>query len=610
MPTGRAVMDLAYGDQWGNMLQPFWALPLLGIHRPAGARHHGLHAWRSCCWPRRCSRWCSVHVSGAAGWEPAAQAGRHVALRARPRRAGRGREWLVPGVAGSRVTAPRGPRSARRTGASRCRPRCRPGTLARSAEPQHPAFRRGPDTRTCPRPIRIATTKRSMSSRRTERRRARGSLPLDPRAWSRAADRPARRRLGLAAPRAAGHDRRAAGTQAPPPAAGNLLGDGLVPSRPRTRARPSPSGPCRDDAPAGFEVSAVGRARRRAGRGRAPRRGRLVPAAVGEAGAAGRAPRRASSSSAWSGTPDRGARAALRGRRASTAIERVVAAARASLEGAALVPPGATARARRAAGRGRGARGRRLARARRRAAAAGEERLERGAFQVLARGAHLLVFRGDELVLEAPGPARPRSAPGVGAAARWSRAARRRRRRAGAARRRPRKQRRRAQDRRRALTRARDALRPARRRAAGAHAARGRLAGARRRSASSRPPASRSFTGDFTVPGVHSLVLGHTQDRLVIELDRVRPVRHAPGRRPLAAARGVARGRRPTRHARAAHELPGRARGRRAAPRRPRWPPSRPGSLGEALARGRTWWSRSTRRTRRCWPPPPPCAAG
>ncbi len=27
----RAVMGLAYGDQWSNMLQPFWALPLLGI---------------------------------------------------------------------------------------------------------------------------------------------------------------------------------------------------------------------------------------------------------------------------------------------------------------------------------------------------------------------------------------------------------------------------------------------------------------------------------------------------------------------------------------------------------------------------------------------------
>ncbi len=28
---GRAVMALAYGDQWTNMLQPFWALPLLAI---------------------------------------------------------------------------------------------------------------------------------------------------------------------------------------------------------------------------------------------------------------------------------------------------------------------------------------------------------------------------------------------------------------------------------------------------------------------------------------------------------------------------------------------------------------------------------------------------
>jgi short-chain fatty acids transporter len=27
---GRAVMALSYGDAWSNMLQPFWALPLLG----------------------------------------------------------------------------------------------------------------------------------------------------------------------------------------------------------------------------------------------------------------------------------------------------------------------------------------------------------------------------------------------------------------------------------------------------------------------------------------------------------------------------------------------------------------------------------------------------
>jgi short-chain fatty acids transporter len=31
LPVSRAVMALAYGDEWTNMLQPFWALPLLGI---------------------------------------------------------------------------------------------------------------------------------------------------------------------------------------------------------------------------------------------------------------------------------------------------------------------------------------------------------------------------------------------------------------------------------------------------------------------------------------------------------------------------------------------------------------------------------------------------
>jgi short-chain fatty acids transporter len=35
---GRILMALAYGDQWTNMIQPFWALPLLGICRiSAGA---------------------------------------------------------------------------------------------------------------------------------------------------------------------------------------------------------------------------------------------------------------------------------------------------------------------------------------------------------------------------------------------------------------------------------------------------------------------------------------------------------------------------------------------------------------------------------------------
>ena len=31
VPVSKIVMALAYGDEWTNMLQPFWALPLLGI---------------------------------------------------------------------------------------------------------------------------------------------------------------------------------------------------------------------------------------------------------------------------------------------------------------------------------------------------------------------------------------------------------------------------------------------------------------------------------------------------------------------------------------------------------------------------------------------------
>ncbi|MBU1656467.1 MAG: TIGR00366 family protein, partial [Gammaproteobacteria bacterium] len=31
VPLGKAVMAFAYGDEWTNMLQPFWALPLLSI---------------------------------------------------------------------------------------------------------------------------------------------------------------------------------------------------------------------------------------------------------------------------------------------------------------------------------------------------------------------------------------------------------------------------------------------------------------------------------------------------------------------------------------------------------------------------------------------------
>ena len=29
--NGRTAMAIAWGDQWTNMIQPFWALPALGI---------------------------------------------------------------------------------------------------------------------------------------------------------------------------------------------------------------------------------------------------------------------------------------------------------------------------------------------------------------------------------------------------------------------------------------------------------------------------------------------------------------------------------------------------------------------------------------------------
>ena len=33
MDVGRSIMAVAFGDQLTNMIQPFWALPLLGITR-------------------------------------------------------------------------------------------------------------------------------------------------------------------------------------------------------------------------------------------------------------------------------------------------------------------------------------------------------------------------------------------------------------------------------------------------------------------------------------------------------------------------------------------------------------------------------------------------
>ena len=37
VPAAKTAMSIAWGDAWTNMIQPFWALPALGIAR-LGAR--------------------------------------------------------------------------------------------------------------------------------------------------------------------------------------------------------------------------------------------------------------------------------------------------------------------------------------------------------------------------------------------------------------------------------------------------------------------------------------------------------------------------------------------------------------------------------------------
>jgi len=306
----------------------------------------------------------------------------------------------------------------------------------------------------------------------------------------------------------------AAGTQAPPPAAGNLLGQGWsFETTDAGSAFTFWSMP--DDAPACFEVSAAGAhggalgAVARPGEAGWCRLQSAQPVPLG-------AHRGSIELSAWSGTPD--AALVLRFEAPSKpAIERVVAAGEGDLSGAALVPPGATeVRAvLQAVGEAR-VDDVSLARADA-SAAAGEERLERGAFQVLARGPHLLVFRGDDLVLEAPGLSAA-SAPGVALPPLVGRlpgsdgdelAL------PGGARGKSRVERSTDAD---ALT-LHETLSDL---PAGALAVRtlwigGSLAQAPVGLVSAT--GFSSFTGDFTVPGVTSLVLGHTQDRLVIELD-------------------------------------------------------------------------------------------
>ena len=33
VPLERTVLAVAYGDQWTNMIQPFWAIPMLAVTR-------------------------------------------------------------------------------------------------------------------------------------------------------------------------------------------------------------------------------------------------------------------------------------------------------------------------------------------------------------------------------------------------------------------------------------------------------------------------------------------------------------------------------------------------------------------------------------------------
>ncbi|HEX5009077.1 MAG TPA: hypothetical protein VFY71_01655 [Planctomycetota bacterium] len=333
--------------------------------------------------------------------------------------------------------------------------------------------------------------------------------------------------------------KRAAGAQAPPPAAGNLLGAGWsFETTDAGSAFTFWSMP--DDAPACFEVSNAGAHSGALGAVAHPveagwcRLQSAQPVPLG-------AHRGAIELSAWSGTP--AAALVLRFEAAGKpAIERVVAAGEGELRGAALVPPGCTdVRAvLQATGEAR-VDDVSLTRADA-SAAAGEERLERGAFQVLARGPHLLVFRGDELVLEAPGLSAA-SAPGVALpplVARLPGAQGDELALPGGGRGSSRVERSTDAD---ALT-LHETLSGL---PAGALAVRtlwigGSLAQAPVGLVSAT--GFSSFTGDFTVPGVTSLVLGHTQDRLVVELEPcdLSGTRQADGRWLLRSESPVAEG--------------------------------------------------------------------
>jgi len=325
----------------------------------------------------------------------------------------------------------------------------------------------------------------------------------------------------------------AAVAEAPPPAPGNLLGDGW--SFESTEAGSAFTfWTVPDDAPAGFDVAGSGAHSGALGAVADPGElgwCRLVAATPVPLGAH----RGAVSLAAASKSPNIALvlRFEFAGR---PAIEQLVAAGEGRIEGAALVPPGATeVRAvLQAVGAG-SVDDVELRFVEAAAAQAVEDRLDRGAFQVLARGADLLVWRGDVLVLEAPGLS-VREAQGVswppvvarlpgadgdtlvlpGGGRAESRAER-------------------SQDA-RALT-VRETLSGL---PEGAVVVRTLLVGG---SLAQAPiglvsgSGFASFTGDFRVDGVRSLVLGRTQDRLVVELDEgdVTGSRQADGRWLLRA---------------------------------------------------------------------------
>jgi short-chain fatty acids transporter len=45
LPLGQTVMAVAYGDELTNMLQPFWAIPLMGLTRVDPRRFMGYCAF-------------------------------------------------------------------------------------------------------------------------------------------------------------------------------------------------------------------------------------------------------------------------------------------------------------------------------------------------------------------------------------------------------------------------------------------------------------------------------------------------------------------------------------------------------------------------------------